>query len=504
MDVDEPGEDRRGQPRQSAPAAVDRLSDGAVLAGETFFDEVFRLVSAARGHFTDCLFRGCVFEKCDFRRCDFEAVVFESCTFIDCDFSSADLRSVEFSQCKITDAQFPNGAIKACTFTTCEFTRARFYRQSFEENLLTDCLLESCRFHRATMLHIEFRRCTFRDSSIADCTSLYHVFEACSFSGSELNVDSVPLSFGLSRENLLSLRLVWQGKRIKQATDVEGLLEDLLSSVAGRGWSIPAAVLTLNFAMAPTRDAFDLAFAGIAEAVRARRPLRDDELKFFARIVSILSAHNEMPFLPVMKGLDLIVDLAEQGQQTHKEALRPLFHALREAEVAATQAWERTWRLLRPLHGQVVEVEFVFDQNLGVPLQPLMEELQHIVGGGGPAPKLLGTRTGSYIELLSIPVSTLVAITVSMGMLVRIIDHMILFRAKYEMLRGAKVPDAIYARALAPPPPASAELLRELRLLANGMRDGQAPLTTASADAIASQIREIRVLEESGAEPTAP
>jgi hypothetical protein len=496
MRVDEPLEGGH-EPGVALPAEAGRIRDGAILSGETFSREAFRLASAKRAYFTDCLFRDCIFEGCNFQRCDFEAVVFEACTFVDCDFSSADLRSVEFARCSITNAKFPNGAIKACLFSKCELTRCRFYRQSFEENRLTDCLLENCRFHRATMLHVEFRRCAFRSSSIADCTSLYHIFEACSFTNTEINVDSVPLSFGLSRENLGSLRLVWQGKRLKRGSDVVDLLDDLLKSVAVRGWSLPAAVLALNFSLAPTRDAFDLVFAGIIEAAQARRPLRTDELKFLARIVNMLVARKHMPFLPVMKGLDVIIDLAEK--EAHEEALRPLFHALRDAEQTILQSWEQTWRLLQPLSDRMVEVEFLFEEDPQVPLQPIAEELQHILGSGVGAPKLMGTRSGSYIEMLSIPVSTLLALTISMGMLVRILDLAIIVRIKYGILRAPQVPQTIYARALAEPQSASAELLQALRAIADGVKGGQAPLTSGGADVIAGQLRQITVLDDGAA-----
>jgi uncharacterized protein YjbI with pentapeptide repeats len=504
MSVDEPTGPIGGEAGDRLSTTAGRISDGVVLCGESFSGETFRLASARRGYFTDCLFRNCIFDQCDFQRCDFEAVVFESCTFIKCDFSSADLRSVEFSRCSIADARFPNGAIKACTFVVCELTRCRFYRQSFEENRLSDCLLDSCRFHRATMLHIEFRRCHFQQSSIADCTSLYHFFLDCSFEQSEINVDSVPLSFGLTRENLTSLKLVWQGKKVAKKKNVDELLDDLFGSVGTRGWSIPAAMLALNFALTPTRNAMDLAFAGISEAVQARRPLRSDEIKFTARVVAILVSRNAMPFLPVMKGIDLIIDLAQVTQESQEEVLRPLFHALRSAEQVILRSWENTWRSLQSLGSGTVTVEFVFEENPHAPLRPVLQELQQVLGDRGPSPKHLGTRMGSYIEMLSIPVSTLFALMVSMGMLVRILDLMLIARLKGRWLVAQEVPDAIYQRALAEPPSPSSALLGTLRLLGTGLTDGQAPVTSSSADAIADKLSGIRVLDDTDVAPSVP
>lgn len=496
------GARRRGKPQQILPTEGEVFREGVVLSGDVFSDHTFNRTAALRGYITDCLFRNCTFEQCSFQRCDFEAVVFESCTFNGCDFSGADFRSVEFSQCAIADGHFPNGAIKACTFTDCELTRCRFYRQSFEGNRLTSCLLDGCRFHRATVLHIEFAKCAFRKSSIADCTSLYHLFDDCSFIDSEINVDSVPLSFGLTRENLLSLRLLWQGKRIKKPEEVERLLDDLLSSVGARGWSMAACVLAINFSLAPTRDAFQLAFAGVLQNVQTGRPLRHDELEFLARIIEILIARREMPFLPVIKGLDLIIDISERGQGTYEEALRPLFHALREAELSAVRTWDHTWRLLQPHRHRMVEVEFVFEKNPGVALQPILEELQHVLGDESPVPKLLDTRSGSYIELITIPIGTLAAVTVSMGMLVRIVDHLIVLRGKLGILVAAQLPAAFQARALEPPSPVSTDLAAGLRTLSQGLLAGRAPLTAEGADAIAAEIREIRVLTDP--DPQAP
>jgi hypothetical protein len=65
-------EDPIYEPPETVPAQAGRLRDGTILAGESFSDEAFRLISAKRAHFTDCLFRACTFERCNFQRCDFE------------------------------------------------------------------------------------------------------------------------------------------------------------------------------------------------------------------------------------------------------------------------------------------------------------------------------------------------------------------------------------------------------------------------------------------------
>lgn len=177
--------------------------------------------------------------------------------------------------------------------------------------------------------------------------------------------------------------------------------------------------------------------------------------------------------------------------------MRPLFHALREAEMTFLQAWERTWQLIQPLRGQSLTVELVFDQQPGVALTPILKELHQIVRAGAPTPRLLGSRRGSYVEILSIPVSTLLALTVSLGMLVRIVDQLIVLRVKAKILTAPQVPAAMYKRALAAPASLPGELANEVRLLSQALASGRAPLMTHSADAIAGQLREVGVFTES-------
>jgi uncharacterized protein YjbI with pentapeptide repeats len=479
------------------PSSSAILFHRADIVGETVVDEMFNGVRADRAVIADTLFRNCIFDRCSFRTSDLEAVVFEGCRFTDCDFTTADFRSAEFARCQIEACNFTGGAIKASRFEACVLKGGRFGRQALDENVWVDCELTGVSFRRATLLHMAFTGCRFTETGFADCTSLYHFFDDCHFSACRMNADCVALSAGLTRENLEAIALVWQGLRQRSPGTVDARLSGLLQALVARRWGVATASLAINFQLLETRDALRVAFASIEEALVANRPLRRDEVRYLSRLIARLAERDALPFLAVAEGLDLYAR-AEALQAQGEENLRALALALKEAELAALETWDRTRSMFVGRRETVVAVEFTFERRPDADLLPMLSELSQQTSGKSQRPLLIEARSGSYIEVVTMTLGTLMAFVIALGMLVRIIDGLITARARVEVLVSKQLPASVRTRALQPLPSASAELIREVGACMALLSDGHLPVVASGASSIVKQLRAINVSPRSG------
>lgn len=479
--------------RALVPQAQPTLFRRVELTGAVVCGQIFSAASADRARIVDTLFRDCTFFECSFRTADFEATLFESCSFIRCNFSTADFRSSEFSKCVIDNCNFSSGAIKTCRFSETKINGGRFDRQSLDENLWCDCELTNVNFRRATLLHMDFERCGLQRVQFADCTTLYHFFSECEFDKCRMDVDNVALSFGLTRQNLESLTLVWQGLRQRMPKSIPALLGRLLDGFAMRRWGVAACTLAINFSLLETREAFRLAFASMREATSTGRRLRSGELKFLSRVVNRLADQSALPFLTVVDGLEFCTRAVELPGYADDENLRLLALALKEAELRALAEWDATKLKLKSLESEYVNVEFVWEVRPAVELLPMLAELHQAYGGVGPAPTLIESRNGSYVEVVTMGLGTLGALALAIGMVVRSIDGLITTRAKLEVLFAKRLPSSIRTRALQPLPSTSAELAREISTCLALISSGQLPMITNGASSAVDQLRTINV-----------
>jgi uncharacterized protein YjbI with pentapeptide repeats len=463
------------------------------LSGETVANRTFVGECADRAKIADTIFRGCQFVECSFRTADFEAVVFENCSFNRCNFKTADFRSSQFARCTIDDCNFSSGAIKNTDFSECKIGGGRFDRQSLDENSWSDCRLDGVSFRRSTALHMEFNRCEFVRTQFADCTSLYHFFRGCRFSKSRMDVDNVALSFGLTRENLQELTLVWQGLGQRTPRQVPILLKQLLDGFAERRWGIAACSLAINFSLLSTREALRLAFASMRLAMQPGQRLRSGEVKFLAHLVNELSQRAELPFLSVVEGLDLCADLGEMPACEANDSLRSLAFTLKEAELQILARWQETWDKLATLTPPAAQAEFVFEHQPDHALLSVLGEVHRSRGGRQVAPQVIDARTGSYIEVVMLSIGSLGTFVIVLGMVGRSIDGLITIRAKTEVLLAKRLPPAVRTRALQPLPSTSAELAREINTCMALISGGHLPLLSVAAPNIIDQLRALNV-----------
>lgn len=481
--------------KPNTPVLFQRVElSGAVIEGENFVN-----VNAERAKIADTMFRRCRFIRCCFRTADFEAAVFEDCVFDHCDFRTADFRSSQFARCVIDNCIFSSGAIQNCNFYGSKIVSGKFDRQSLEESRWTDCTFIRFRLRRATSLHLEFNNCELEECEFADCTSLYHFFRDCRFVRSRMDVDTLALSFGLTRDNLRSLTFVWQGLGQRLPKDQDALLKRLLRGFVDRHWGIAACALSVNFALLPAREAFRLAFASVRTALNDGLRIRSGEVKFLARLVEELSQGSDLPFVVIAEGLDLCADLTSTRSSDVDDSVKLLAFTFKEAELQILGRWQEVWNRLHD--SSRLMLEFTFEQKPNTSLMEVLCEIHTARHAMDAPPRLVETRRGSHIEVVMMGAGSLTAFVIALGMVARSIDKLIIIRAKTQVLFARRLPPAIRTRALEPLPSISAELGREISMCLSLLSAGQLPLTSGGGTELASHLRSIIAAPAPGSAP---
>jgi uncharacterized protein YjbI with pentapeptide repeats len=439
------------------------LSDKTDVTGQIYDRFTSSEGSTCQSLLQGTIFRRCHFSRWNFSRSDFSAVAFEACIFEDCDFSSAEFRSIEVSETKFIRCTFDDGLVQMSQFLNCVFLSCQMLRQTFQENTLSECILDEVNFKKSNLSNCKFVRTEFRRTDLSDCTALYHIFDHCRFTDCGLNPELVGLSFGLTLQNLAEIRLVWLGDPISSSSNKpEEIAHDLAVTFHQREWGLSVPILELNFGLTlPLRGMITI-FQAITKMVTSKQLVNGADIRFVATIVERLSQMGRLPFLAIVRGLDLAVELSQLRGGSTEPIVRPLYHALKDAETSELGALSELQQYLSVIAAAPdLVIGFVFDERPLYPLGPWLEALA--TAFGLPRPEFKACRTGSYVEMFTMTPLLLGSVAASLSMVERIVDRVIILRAKAQILTAKKMPAAIRARALRPATDASPQFLQQLR-----------------------------------------
>lgn len=98
----------------------------------------------------------------------------------------------------------------------------------------------------------------------------------------------------------------------------------------------------------------------------------------------------------------------------------------------------------------IVVVEFVFEVEPKTSFCAWLQELYQANVLPGPAPKYIGARAGSYIEVMYLSIATLNSVLICLGLIERIVERVTYIRARARVMVSRNLPAAIRRRALEP------------------------------------------------------
>lgn len=349
------------------------------------------------------LFQKCAFIEAKFDNCDIEGAHFLECTFENCSFIDADIRSCTFSRCTLVSCSFNQAllldlSVQGSVFSRTSFERASVHDSSFEQSELRDCS-----FLHASALHNSFECVEFEDIRIAECTFLYALMLGCRFVRVQLNAEAVGAIFGMSKENLESVELIYLGD-VQQAP-IEDIVAALRSSYIERKWNFLSAMLAVNYGPEHRLLALDEAVEALCGVARNGIGVKRDEFRFLARVAEELGRQGTLPiaFLvhaaeetgQLLNGSKLASNASTTVQELHNK-----FYLLLQENLDLYQAAIDTLVTAEDV-SVLVLVTLTYRERPTVDSAELLRLASQQLSHGGTLPsKLVSARSGSWIEVV--------------------------------------------------------------------------------------------------------
>src|SRR6185295_906018 len=431
--------------------------------------------SLHRSLFTGAILRSCQFQDVDFSRSDLDGMRIESCQFIRCNLEGADIRSSVISRSKFQDSNLNSAMLTDCTVVDsvmdgCAARSSVISRTSFVGSRLSRCELT-----RASCTLNTFTSTEFSSMSLGDCTFLYMIFRSCLLNNVSMNAESLGLSFGISLDQISKMHILYLGDQQSMPEPAE-IPAVLLDSYAERNWAMGIAVVSINFGMTSIALALHSYLQSSLDDLASGRAVRTEELHFLVDVLRELRSQERLPLLTLIEFSDafssLLYRLDQKGitDDLSRERLEiqrfagEIYYLIQE-QLDIFEA--SRLRFGQGSNSDEVNLEITFEDQPSIDIISILNELSQASGFQiGKRSSLLAVRRGSYIEI----VSTVLFSVLSLQMLLFLLNGCIIqvteMKARLRALTRKRLPPQYARDALAPAQTMPAHLMRGFRHLA--------------------------------------
>jgi hypothetical protein len=344
---------------------------------------------------------------------------------------------------------------------------------------------------------------TLRSLHLADCTLLYVVLDDTELDGCVMNLETVGTIFGLSAQQVGRIKLRFLGGDAVP-NEPSRIVETLVKLFANQRWAIQLATTRLNFRITSALFALNEYWDILESTIRTHAPLRRDELTFVGLVMDRLADRSRLPLLAVSRVLELAQDPRSNQQGSPGERQREPTLAMLGAR-ASTLATAMIETLMAALPIQtvaddtssLVTAKLVFQTKPTADVQKLISDAA--IAAGLPLaakPKLLSTRLGSFVLVLSLTVLSAVTLNLLLFLLNGMLIQLQEAKARVRQLRKSQIPERYSALARQDRqvmPPILREPLRRLIDFSIGLPLSRLPDLGGLSETNIESIEEIRV-----------
>lgn len=283
--------------------------------------------SFARSLWAGAILKDCHFTRTDFSKSDFAGTKFINCTFIECNLEPDELRSCLLQDCLFEDCNLAGLHSISSQFRSCQFRNCDMQRLTLRESYLQNCQFENSPMPRSSITLNRFEGCSFVNQTLGDATILFVFFVECSFRDCTFNAESVGFSFGLSREALAGMQLIYLGDQ-QAPPDEMDVISLLIDSYKARRWFLGVCLLQLNFSVTPDIVALRAYLDALGFDAKRNGRLDLDEVTFFVMVLEELGNQKRLPFFAAwsaMRDISTAIDHVEETTPGFKDFSPPLF-----------------------------------------------------------------------------------------------------------------------------------------------------------------------------------
>lgn len=376
--------------------------------------------SIHRSLLTGSILRSCTFTSVDFSRCDMDGMLVEGCVFIDCEISSTDIRSSSFS-----DTTFKNCDLSTAYIHDSSFSNVRFDESSLQGSIVTECSFTSCWLHaislsRGSFLQNCFRSSRFTRMVLGDCSFQYSILSDCAFEESKIAAESVGMTYGLTREDIRRLQLVYLGQDEEVPSSVDPV-PPLVEAYQRRRWHLGVMLISMSFGLSSTAYAIREYLQTVQGRASTGVAFKRDDLLFFVTVLEELAREEALPLMSCVDVIETVSRLAtdiEASPRPDNAHLASTLHLVSSKTMLVMESMierfeARRLQLDSNADDESERVVFVFQEKPEIPVAALLNQIGPV--SGFPVrheSQTLVTRVGSYEELVSTTLFTMLSFQV--------------------------------------------------------------------------------------------
>ena len=351
-------------------------------------------------------------DNCNFQLSEWTGAKVEDCHLINSNFKYAELKSTWFKNVRFENIVFDDSIISDSTFSDCTFYNCNISGTFFQENTFNNCRFEIIDFSDSSAYLNIFDTCTFIDSDI--CGSFYYsIFNNCSLTACRIDQYLMGYILGLLNSGLDNISYL-KNKEIWNESFDE-LITDLIQEYETRMKFVNLAILKLNLYF--ESDVDKLIFACIKAFVLCQKKnitISSDDVKFIKYIIEEYYNKNLISPCMIFEASLLLhneINLIESDFEQNKKQLKNLnntlffcqqdFIAKRTSKINIDKEKDYTLFIKYETEPQISIVKILKT------LHP-----QYVI-----EPKILQTRTGSFLQWVQCDGNAIILFELLLGFL---------------------------------------------------------------------------------------
>lgn len=406
--------------------------------------------------FSGSIFRNCSFVNVDFSRSDLDGTRIEHCSFRNCNLARIDLRSSTISHSTFLGCSLESADLLDSTFIDVAFNEVTFSRTSTHGTHFERCAFERCPLSGASWTLCTIRESLFMQMWLGDCTFMYNMIQACTFSESRADIESIGMVYGLTRGNLVHLKLLYQGEEepIPDGAEIVSILADLYER---KRWGVGVLVMRLNFGLTSRVFAIREYFHWLSDGLASGMVVRSEEIDFLGIVFRDLRSAKALPLLNVIDCIDVLNGPVATSMEHLKETrtyamIGSLAGSLQGLLVEMLDEFEALRVALPRRKGDSpLTVKATFAERP----QTSFAELLSMVGEASGLPieypsATLETSDGSFIELAKTSLCAVLSLQIALFLLNGCAIQLLELKARVRHLFSKDVPAEFRRLALQP------------------------------------------------------
>ncbi|EGW50022.1 hypothetical protein HMPREF1022_02965 [Desulfovibrio sp. 6_1_46AFAA] len=383
-------------------AIKDKWGINSNLSYETIKNCVLEDKNINRSLFNGSTIDNCIFKNCKMQSVDIEGAIISKTKFISCDLASSEIQTIIISDSVFYDISFVSADIETSTFRNCKFINCKFDESKIKQNIFISCIFFNFNTNSISGILNKFNNVIFYKSLFIKYF-YYNSFICCSFKNTTFEAYLLGYSFGITKENINSIDLLFMEAKVYD-NDKINILRPLSEIYEKRGMYLNIGILAFNYGNISNDECVLGCIVYIKKYIENCLLIKADMIKFFREILFFLYESKKIVPLTILQSVNMLDSIIDAYQNQSSESTKKDLIGIRN------ELYIEHIRFMDEIAQKQIHITNSAQIEITYKLKPSIDICSIINSVAQKKLKLIKTSYGSFIELISISQETLLLI----------------------------------------------------------------------------------------------